>query len=280
MNQVLNAQRLVQLSHFHPNLRDLWYLVAAVTFSVCNQPQEIPRLYHYALRMQNDEFGRVRDPVSIANSTYELVKMEFNKRRTSIDEIYLQPSLRQKQLTIKFREALLKVGPLAGLPKSINVLSQLKEVTPMTLLPETKPIDPWRAAEGHENVCPTAKRQDSRSQEAITQRGLEHWNNLYTKVSTRIVNNLNSSYPDLWYYILVHVYGPILSYDEILSAQETSLMVIAALVPQDVNPQLKGHLKGAINVGCDLETVEAARSLAVMVSKWCGVTWRSDVIKL
>ncbi|GAV51337.1 hypothetical protein ZYGR_0AD05200 [Zygosaccharomyces rouxii] len=280
MYQILNAQRLVQLSQFHPNLRDLWYLVAAVTFSVCNQPQEIPKLYHYALRLQSDELGRGRDPMPIAHSTCELVRTESHKLRSSIDELYSQPSLRQRQLTIKFREALLKAGPLAGLPKSINVLSQLKDVTPTSLLPETKPIDPWKAAKGDENVCPTARRQDSQSQEAITQRGLEHWNHLYTKVSTRIVNNLNSSYPDLWYYILVHVYGPILSYDEILSAQETSLMVIAALVPQDVNPQLKGHLKGAINVGCDPETVEAARSMAVTVSKWCGVNWRSEVIKL
>lgn len=280
MNQVLNAQRLVQLSQFQPHLKDLWYLVAAVTFSVCNQPQEIPRLYHYALRLQNEEFSRVKDPISLANNTCELLRTESHKLRKSIDEMYSQPTLRQKQLTIKFREALLKAGPLAGLPKSINVLSQLKDATPTSLLPENKPIDPWKAAEGYEDVCPDAERRNSQNQEAITQRGLEHWNHLYTKVSTRIVNNLNSSYPDLWYYILVHVYGPILSYDEILSAQETSLMVIAALVPQDVNPQLKGHLKGAINVGCDLETIEAARSLAIMVSKWCGVTWRSDVIKL
>lgn len=276
---MLNPQRLVQLSQFHPNLKDVWYLVAAVTLSVCNQPQEIPKLYHYALMLQNGSL-RKKDSLAIAHSTCELVRIEPNKLRSPIEEMYSKPSSLQRQLTIKFREALLKAGPLAGLPKSINVLSQLKEVTPSSLLPDTKPIDPWKAAKGDEEVCPTARRQDSQSHDTITQRGLDHWNHLYTKVSTRIVNNLNSSYPDLWYYILVHVYGPILSYDEILSAQETSLMVIAALVPQDVNPQLKGHLKGALNVGCDPETVEAARSLAVTVSKWCGVTWRSDVIKL
>lgn len=275
---MLNAQKLAQLAQFHPKLGDLWYLVAAVTFSVCNQPQEIPKLYHYALMLQNG--GSSTDLLATANGACELFRGEPCMLRTSVDKMYPHPSPRQQQLTIKFREALLKIGPLAGLPKSINVLSQLKDVTPTSLLPETRPIDPWKAAKGEEEACPSSQRKDSTSLNATTQRGLDHWNHLYTKVSSRIVNNLNSSYPDLWYYILVHVYGPILSYDEILSAQETSLMVIAALVPQDVNPQLKGHLKGALNVGCEPETVEATRSLAVTISKWCGITWRSEVVKL
>lgn len=275
---MLNAQKLAQLAQFHPKLRDLWYLVAAVTFSVCNQPQEIPKLYHYALMLQNER--STKDLLVTANKTCDLLRGEQSSLRPLIDQMYSQPNTRQQELTIKFREALLKIGPLAGLPKSINVLSQLRDVTPISLLPETKPIDPWKAAKGEEEACPSSQRKELADTDAVTQRGLEHWNHLYTKVSSRIVNNLNSSYPDLWYYILVHVYGPILSYDEILSAQETSLMVIAALVPQDVNPQLKGHLKGALNVGCDPETVEATRSLAVTVSKWCGINWRTEVIKL
>ncbi|SJM84674.1 uncharacterized protein ZBIST_1811 [Zygosaccharomyces bailii] len=278
MSHMLNAQKLAQLAQFHPNLRDLWYLVAAVTFSVCNQPQEIPKLYHYALMLQNER--STKDLLATANKTCDLLRGEQTTLRPIIDQIYSQPNTLQQQLTIKFREALLKIGPLAGLPKSINVLSQLRDVTPTSLLPETKPIDPWKAAKGEEEACPSSQRKELADTGAVTQRGLEHWNHLYTKVSSRIVNNLNSSYPDLWYYILVHVYGPILSYDKILSAQETSLMVIAALVPQDVNPQLKGHLKGALNVGCDPETVEATRSLAVTVSKWCGINWRTEVIKL
>ncbi|CAI7190213.1 BBT_collapsed_G0031120.mRNA.1.CDS.1 [Saccharomyces cerevisiae] len=112
------------------------------------------------------------------------------------------------------------------------------------------------------------------------QNGLRHWNSIYNKVSTRVVNNLNSSYPDLWYYTLVHVYGPLFAFDEILSAQETSLVIIASLVPQDVNPQLRGHLKGALNIGCDKETVEAVRGLAILISQWCGVSWKSGVVKL
>lgn len=277
MKQLLNAQRLVHLAQFHPKLQSIWYLLAAVTFSVCNQPQEIPKLYHYAMLLHND--NERKDLSGLANKAIELLRYEHATLRTAIDDTYPQPSSLQKQLTERFREAFLKSGPLGGLPKAINVLTKLKEVTPKSLIPQTKEIDPFQAAKGHEE-CFENRGRATEDVETTTKRGIDHWNHIYNKVSKRVVNNLNSSNPDLWYYTLVHVYGPLLSFDEILSAQETSLIVIASLVPQDVNPQLRGHLRGAINMGCDPETVEAARSLAVMVSQWCGVSWKSGVVKL
>ena len=79
---------------------------------------------------------------------------------------------------------------------------------------------------------------------------------------------------------LVHVYGPLLSFTGALTAQETSLVVIASLVPQDVNPQLRGHLKGALNIGCDFETIEAVRRLSILVSQWSGVQWKDGIVQL
>ena len=52
-----------------------------------------------------------------------------------------------------------------------------------------------------------------------------------------------TAYPDLWYFAYHHVYSPLLSFTDIISAKETS-MCCCLLIPQDVNPQLKGHLKG------------------------------------
>lgn len=277
MNTVLNAQRLVHLAQFHPKLRNIWYLLAAVTFSVCNQPQEIPKVYHYAMMLNSEcEKG---DLNRLADKTITMLRNEAVKLRLSIDETYPRATPLQRQLTERFREAFIKSGPLGGLPKAINVLTKLKEVTPTALIPSTPEIDPLQAAAGEER-CYSDVGRAREGVEETTKRGMDHWNHVYNKVSKRVVNNLNSAYPDLWYYTLVHVYGPLLSYDEILSAQETSLIIIASLVPQDVNPQLRGHLKGAINMGCDAETVEAARSLAVMVSQWCGVSWKSPVVKL
>ncbi|CCC71354.1 hypothetical protein NCAS_0H00440 [Naumovozyma castellii] len=283
MNSILNAQRLLQLYQFHPKLKDIWYLVAAASFSVCNEPQEIPKLYHYALALSNQNAQKYR--VTLAHKTMDLIytNNEQEQRSKLINEIYSNPTALQKTLTEKFRDTLLKSGPLAGLPKAINGLSNLKEVTPTVLLPRTPMIDPWEAAMGREEPCPATMRESINSYEdrsLIIQRGLRHWNSIYNKVSTRVVNNLNSSYPDLWYYTLVHVYGPLLSFTGALTAQETSLVVIASLVPQDVNPQLRGHLKGALNIGCDFETIEAVRRLSILVSQWSGVQWKDGIVQL
>ena len=70
-------------------------------------------------------------------------------RRNLINENYRQPTFFQKQLTAKFREVILKTGPLGGLPRAINGLTVLKETTPDNLLPHLDPIDPWEAAMGN-----------------------------------------------------------------------------------------------------------------------------------
>ncbi|SMN21028.1 similar to Saccharomyces cerevisiae YJR111C Putative protein of unknown function [Maudiozyma saulgeensis] len=283
MNNILNAQRLLQLYQFNPKLKDIWYLTAAATFSVANQPQEIPKLYHYAMLLSNENSYKYR--VTLAYKTIELLSEQPEKRMSMINEIYEKPTDLQRQVSARFRETLLKTGALAGLPRAINGLHTLKEFTPESLLPEASNIDPWNAAMGGEDPCPQifTEREQMRHTENVNnvmRRGLDQWNMIYNKVSNRVVNNLNSSYPDLWYFTLMHVYGPLFSFDSILSKQETSLVVISSLVPQDVNPQLRGHLKGALNVGCDYDTVEAVRRLSILVSQWCNVKWRDGIIGL
>lgn len=283
MINILNAQRLLQLYQFNPKLKDIWYLTAAVTFSVANQPQEIPKLYHYAMLLSNENSYKYR--VTLAYKTIELLNEPAEKRMNMINEIYENPTDLQRQVSARFRETLLKTGALAGLPRAINGLHTLKEFTPKSLLPKTSEIDLWDAAMGKEDPCPQEEtlRKQMRSDKDVNEimhRGIDQWNMIYNKVSNRVVNNLNSSYPDLWYFTLMHVYGPLFSFDSILSKQETSLVVISSLVPQDVNPQLRGHLKGALNVGCDYDTVEAVRRLSILVSQWCNVKWRDGIIGL
>ena len=43
------------------------------------------------------------------------------------------------------------------------------------------------------------------------------------------------AYPDLWYFVYHHIYGPLISFTEILSPQKTSFSLIACMIPQDVN---------------------------------------------
>lgn len=67
------------------------------------------------------------------------------------------------------------------------------------------------------------------------------------------------------------------------AAPEVSWVLVAGLVPQDVNPQLKGHLKGAVNLGASAEEVRAVRGLAVRVCEIVGMSvggkggWREEV---
>lgn len=283
MNNILNAQRLLQLYQFNPKLKDVWYLIAAATFSVANQPQEIPKLCHYAMLLSNENSYKYR--VTLAYKTIELLNNEPTKRIKIINEIYENPTDRQKQVLARFRETLLKTSALAGLPRAINGLHSLKELTPGSLLPKITDIDVWKAAMGEQDPCPQdlTLRKQMRSTDDVNRtlnRGLDQWNMIYNKVSNRVANNLNSSYPDLWYFTLLHVYAPLFSFDNILSKQETSLVVISSLVPQDVNPQLRGHLKGALNVGCDYDTVEAVRRLSILVSQWCNTKWRDGIVGL
>jgi hypothetical protein len=43
------------------------------------------------------------------------------------------------------------------------------------------------------------------------------------------------------------------------------------LVPQDVNPQLKGHLVGAVNNGASRDEVNAVRGLVVQICEAAGM---------
>lgn len=49
---VLTAERLVRLAYKYPALQSAWYLIATACLTVVNQPQEIPKVYHFALRQQ------------------------------------------------------------------------------------------------------------------------------------------------------------------------------------------------------------------------------------
>lgn len=216
-----------------PLLKSNWYYLAAATFSVCNAPNEVPVIFEHVMN-------------SIpANDT----KARFDSAQ-------------------KIREALLKSAALGGLPKAINSLMLLKNVTPVELRETT-----LQRRDEHAN-SETEKGVD------IDSRGTAFWDQVYGKINKRVMGQMSTAYPDLGYWALHHVYGPLLSYTGILGSKETSLVVIASLIPQDVNPQLKGHLKGALNNGATKEEVMAVRELSMLISTWCGLKWKGDVAKL
>lgn len=273
----LTPARLVQLSQF-PLLKNSWYFIAAATFSVLNQPNEVPKLVHYALKeSQYDLAGKkVTDPEKLAQDAIERANLikKLSQDGDCNDPNFRHPenlfSLDEKEnLKVQFhvaqttREAILKSLALGGIPKAINAMAYVKNASP-TELRDTHPQRDFSVA----------------STEEVRERGIKFWKQVYGKVSDRIINNINSSYPDLWEYAKNHIYSPLLSYSDILTPAETSLVIIGCLVPQDVNPQLKGHLKGALNNGASPEEVVQARQLALLISEWCEVKWREEPAKL
>lgn len=260
---ILNPQRLVRLSNA-PYLANSWYFVAAAAFAICNQPQEIPKIFHMALS-KHHRLANAEQAIRLAAQIQELTNSGEipDTLELAFPDLELISQDQQAVVARRIREGLLKGAALGGLPKIINALTFLKNSTPSKLRENTN----LRDSAGLDS-------------QQVEQRGSELWNNVYGKVSKRVKGQLETAYPDLLSYALQHVYGPLLSYDGVLSAKEGSLVIIACLVPQDVNPQLKGHLRGALNNGASRDEVDEARQMAIEISQWSGIIFKDKIVRL
>lgn len=218
---IINPARLARLQQW-PLVKPNWHWLSATVLNVCNYSEEVPIIYQHALKTEPE-------------SSHEVI-------------------------TAKFRESLLKSACLIGVPRVINGLTELKNVTPEHLRAKTVLRDTHKDSFGSV--------------------GTELFHQVYGKITDRVHGNMYAAYPDLDWFVTNHEYGPLLSYMGVLTPRETCLGVVASLVPQDVNPQLKGHLRGAWNNGASVEEVNSVRDLSFEISKWCGVTWRHEISHL
>lgn len=323
---LLTAERLVRLAYKYPSLHSNWYIIASTALTVVNQPQEIGKILHFALRQQlleaNTENAILTDIYMLKLAEDSILSAEkfddFSAVGVSLPDVLIPFTYHDKlplsykysrsedihacqtAVASKIREAILKAAPIAGLPKLINALTALRKVTPNSIKPSLKTNRPPTICPGHvkssdlvqedfagtrfEETIPTfdtvegpvcTESVDSKQTMDNMVRGLNFWNAIYGKVSTRVRTQMFNAYPDLWQYAFHNVYSPILSYTGVLSALETSFCVVAALIPQDVNPTLKGHLKGAINVGGTKEELTDIRNLVFDVCDWSGnILWK------
>lgn len=179
------------------------------------------------------------------------------------------------------REALVKAAAIGGLPRTINALLALKNATPAHLMDEPLGFSPTsRPVEIYD--VPASQ---------ILQRGQTFFDKVYGKVSRRVMGQMDRSGTEDLGLTARLMYGYILSNTSVLTAAETSFVLIAGLIPQDVNPQLKGHLKGAINNGATFEEVRAVRDIVIRVCEAAGMRalgersldgwgWHGEVAKL
>ncbi|KAI9806067.1 MAG: hypothetical protein M1833_004474 [Piccolia ochrophora] len=247
----------------HPHLPShTWYFIAGVTLSVLNRPEEIPTVFRYALDTGAGAHPSPAPP----------------------------PHAEQLVIARKLREALVKAAPIGGLPKvtppllplpAINALLSLSRHTPPQLSdPPLTPSPTLRSTE-LSSVPPSQ----------ILHRGQRFFDRVYGKVSARVMGQMDRCGTEDLGVTARLMYGYLLSNERVLSAVETSWVLMAGLVPQDVNPQLKGHLKGAVNNGATVEEVHAVREVIIKICEQSGMRrlreeepggwgWRTDVAKL
>ncbi|EHA57207.1 hypothetical protein MCOR02_004179 [Pyricularia oryzae] len=212
--------------------RNTWYFVAATTLAVLNRPDEIPTVYKHVLTHGVDH-GTEGAPSP------------------------------EEQLTIsrRMREALVKTAAIGGLPKTINALLELKKHTPEQLVDEPLAFSPTsRPLEMYD--VPSSQ---------ILHRGQRFFDMIYGKVSKRVMGQMDRSGTEDLGLTARLVYGYLLSNTAVLTPAETSFVLIAGLIPQDVNPQLKGHLKGALNGGATVDEVKAVRNIAMAICESAGM---------
>ncbi|KAI5837643.1 AhpD-like protein [Morchella snyderi] len=247
------TNKLLQSLHHNPALpAHTFYFLASVAFSALNRPDEIPRVWNYAL-----EHAAIPGSAEEAYVRWELADQGLAAaaageggagQRTK--EV-VNGGQRESALVIhrKIREALLKSVVICGLPVTINALTALSTATPPHLHHHALPPATTRRAALTAPPGP------------LLARGSAFFSTLYGKVTSLVMGNMVHAYDDLGA-VAELLYAHVLSNTDVLGARDTSLLVVAGLVPQRVEPQLRGHLKGALANGATQPQVDAVVALA------------------
>ncbi|KAL8997283.1 MAG: hypothetical protein Q9188_006368 [Gyalolechia gomerana] len=161
---------LLSSIRLNPNLPpQSWYIIAGVTLSTLNRPDDIPHVLQHAIEQDG---GSTKMQISIAR---------------------------------RMREALIKAAPIGGLPKSINALFALKRATSQDLVDEPLENSPTKRSVDVYDV-PSSK---------ILQRGQSYFDQIYGKVSKRVMGQMDRSGTEDLGITARLMYGYILSNDAV-----------------------------------------------------------------
>lgn len=108
--------------------------------------------------------------------------------------------------------------------KTINALLALKTVTPAILLDNPVTHSPTSRAAEIQEIHPST----------ILHRGEVFFDKLYGKVSKRVMDQMNFCGTEDLGVTARLIYGYILSNTSVLTANESSFVILAGLIPQDV----------------------------------------------
>jgi 4-carboxymuconolactone decarboxylase len=134
------------------------------------------------------------------------------------------------------REIILQTHLFAGYPRALNALGIFRDVCKKA----GNPLSGEITLRDHP--------LESDDIELFRKRGRELFHQLYADKADAVDRFARAASPDLADWAIAEGYGRVLSRD-VLAPRVRSLCIVAALVPLDVSPQLKGHVQGALNLG-------------------------------
>ncbi|KAI7850424.1 AhpD-like protein [Circinella umbellata] len=167
----------------------------------------------------------------------------------------IQQQEEKVQVMMRLREGIFKTFAIVGYPRVINSLQALAADAPSEILTQL-PKKPIRSESSWHDI--TQQRE----------RGNQLFDAIYERHTQRVQEHMYNAYPDLAQTAIHHLYGPILSEPSIISAKETSLIMVAGLMVQNVPAQLKGHRYGALNLGNNQDDLNRVENLVDLLSRY------------
>lgn len=134
------------------------------------------------------------------------------------------------------REAILQTHLFAGYPRALNALATFRDVCKKASNPLSGEIKLRDEPLEGDDI------------ETFRNRGRILFGKIYGEKAEQVDRFATANSPDLAEWAIVEGYGRVLG-RELLEPRVRSLCIVAALIPMDVAPQLKGHVQGALNVG-------------------------------
>ncbi|RCK64169.1 hypothetical protein Cantr_10572 [Candida viswanathii] len=286
---VLTPEVLYDLAYGYPELCDTWYLYAIACLTELNLPEEIPRVFHFALIQQLYEYeheperrefwvGVAQGSVSSSEEYAELFKngeelaeLEIPGDKTGLKYDSVEEARQKQRLVVdSVHEMLLKISMFVGMPKSINSFMVLLSVTPKGLL-----SDEYKrrgiAKEDHAGVETIAGviSEESIDVDSVVSnlvRGSEYFETFYGEAASDVRRDFLHTYPDLWYFVYHHVYSPLLGFNDVLDPRETSLALISCILPQGLHHiQVDEYLQAALHFGATPSEVTHVKQLVTHI---------------
>ncbi|KAJ8652083.1 hypothetical protein O0I10_012314 [Lichtheimia ornata] len=164
----------------------------------------------------------------------------------------------KSKVLLRMREGIFKSFVIIGYPKIINSLQALNTGVSTQVLSKM-PSTPIRTESSWNDIIKQRER------------GQHLFDTIYERHSKKVQENMYTAYPDLGQAAIHQLYGPVLAESSVISAKETSLIMVAGLMLQDVPAQLKGHRYGALHHGATQQDLERLEIMVDIIARHYNV---------